>query len=420
MDDNQYALPLHSIERVDKGPTPRWLTIETVERVGAAERRPFDDGEYQTRLDLVRFRMARMELDALIVFRPSSVEYLCGYHTAETTPQPLVVTDSTTSLYLPDLELGRAIASARVDHLYYCSYTGALQGLRQFMSHALTMLPAAARVGVETAHTSTPPEALHIITDKGARIIDSNYLVERERLVLSPAEIRCVEQAAVISSDGVRAGVAEAGRDSATESSITAAISEALTKHANSISAWGPVVVTGDRAGIPHSSFAAHPLFPGPIFMEFSGTHHRYHAPVMRTLIAGSLDPQDRLLAELAQTTVASVLEHARPGVPCSVVADHANQALGPLPNDVVFHQLFGYPVGLAHKPHWMDGMPFHITTDNHEPLEEGMVFHIPSSFRRFGVSGVGLSQTFVVESHGARALTHGPAEITDVTEDAA
>lgn len=419
MDDIQHALNLRSIERVDKGPAPRWLTSETVDRVGAAESRPFNDEEYQTRLDLVRLRMARMELDALIVFRPSSVEYLCGHHTAETTPQPLVVTDSTTSLYLPDLELGRAVATARVDYLYYCSYTGALQGLRQFLNHAMAMLPTAARVGVETAHTSTPPQALNIVAENGATVIDSNYLVERERLVLSAAEIRCVEQAGEISSEGVRAAVAEAGRDGATESSIAGSIAEALTIHADSISAWGPVVVTGDRAGIPHSSFAAHPLRPGPIFMEFSGTHHRYHAPVMRTLIAGPLDPQDRVLVELAQTAVASVLEHARPGVPCSVVADRANQALGPLPNDVVFHQLFGYPVGLAHKPHWMDGMPFHIAADNHEPLEEGMVFHIPSSFRRFGVSGVGLSQTFLVERHGARALTHGPAEIIDLTEDA-
>jgi hypothetical protein len=45
------------------------------------------------------------------------------------------------------------------------------------------------------------------------------------------------------------------------------------------------------------------------------------------------------------------------------------------------------------------------------------MVFHIPGSFRRFGRSGVGLSQTFVVERDGARALTHGAAELLDVTE---
>lgn len=418
MDDQQHALPLRSIVGLDDGPAPRWLAPEAVERIRAAESRPFDDAEYDARLDRVRRRMARLDMDALIVFRPSSVEYLCGYHTAETTPQPLVVTNSTTSLYLPDLELGRAVASARVDELYYCSYTGALQGLRQILHHAVAVLPATARVGVETAHTSTPPKALEIVAEYGAAVVDSDYLVERERLVLSAAEVRCVEQAASITSDGVRAAVAAAGREGATDSSVAAAVSQALTAHADSASAWGPVVVTGDRAGIPHSSFAAQPLGPWPTFMEFSGTQHRYHAPVMRTLIAGPPGPEEKLLVELAQTTVASVLENARPGVPCSVVADRASAALGPLPDGVVFHQLFAYPVGLAHKPHWMDGLPFHIAAHNDELLEEGMVFHIPSSFRRFGSSGVGLSQTFVIESHGARVLTHGPADIIDLTEE--
>ncbi len=59
-----------------------------------------------------------------------------------------------------------------------------------------------------------------------------------------------------------------------------------------------------------------------------------------------------------------------------------------------------------------MDGAPFHITTDNPEPLREGMAFHMPGSFRFFGNVGVGLSQTFVVEKTGARVLTHGAAKI--------
>jgi Xaa-Pro dipeptidase len=62
-----------------------------------------------------------------------------------------------------------------------------------------------------------------------------------------------------------------------------------------------------------------------------------------------------------------------------------------------------------------MDGAPFYITPDNHEPLEAGMVFHIPASFRSFGRTGVGLSQTFVVEHNATRVLTHGAADLIQV-----
>jgi len=406
-----------TVAGLGSGPAPQWLTPDAIDHVRAAESRPFGDAEYDARLDRVRKRMVPLGVDALAVFRPSSIEYLCGYHTAETAPQPLVITESSTTLYIPDLELGRALASARVDELRYLGYTDALLGLRQILEHAVAALPGAARVGIETAHTSTPPHALELLADRGVTVVNADYLVERERLVLSPAEIRRVEKAATVTEAGVAAAITEAAREEASDSSVAAAVAAALIASADSASAWGPVVVTGNRAGIPHSSWLGHPLADGPTFLEFSGTNHRYHAPVMRTVVRGRLDAEDQRLAELARTVVTAVLEHARAGVPCSQVATSASKALGPLPEDVVFHHLFGYPVGLAHRPHWMDGVPFHLTTGNYEPLQEGMVFHIPGSFRRFGHSGVGLSQTFVIEPDGARVLTHGPAELIDLAE---
>lgn len=394
------------------GPTPRWLTSDAVASVRAAETLPFADAEYAGRLDRVRRRMAQVGVEAMVVFRPSSIEYLCGYHTAERAPQPLLLTQSDTYLYVPDLEVGRALASSRVGTVLYCGYADALRGLELFLTHAAGVLPRRTRVGIEVGHTSTPPQALDLLRNEHIELVDGDHLVERVRLTLSPAEVRCVEQAAVATQAGVEAAVAAAGRPGATDASVAAAIAAALFERADSASAWGPVVATGRRAGIPHSSWVDGPLSPGTTLLEFAGAHQRYHAPVMRTLSRGRLDPRDERLADLSGAALAAVLENARAGVPCAQVADRAAEAVSPLPDDVIFHQLFGYPVGLAHPPHWMDGAPFYITRDNHEPLQEGMVFHVPASFRSFGSSGVGLSQTFVVEPDGARVLTHGTAEL--------
>jgi Xaa-Pro aminopeptidase len=359
--------------------------------------------------------MAAAGLDALVVFRPSSVEYLCGYHTAEKAPQPLLLTASDTVLYVPDLEVGRALASGRVDQVVYCAYADALRDLEAFVDHAMGGLPPRARVGVELGHASTPPQAVELLRREQVQLVHTDHLVERARLVLSADEIRCVEQAAVHTQAGVDAAVAQARRPDASDSSVAAAIAAALLARADSASAWGPVVATGRRGGVPHSSWTHRRLSAGTTFLEFSGTHHRYHAPVMRTLSRGRPDATEGRLSDLAGAALAAVLESARAGVPCSEVADRATAAIAPLPDDVVFHQLFGYPVGLAHPPHWMDGAPFYLTRDNHEPLRAGMVFHVPASFRSFGRSGVGMSQTFVVEDDGARVLTHGPATMIEL-----
>lgn len=383
--------------------------------MAAAEEPPFSDEEYDGRLAAMRRRMSEASLRAMLVFRPSSIEYLCGYHTAETTPQPLLVTETDTFLYIPDLEVARALASSRAGNVVYCGYAGALRGLELFLDHAVSVLPRRARVGIELGHAATPPQAVALLRDSDVDPVDGRHLVENVRLVLSAAEIRCVEQAALHSRAGVDAAVAEAGKPDATDSSVAAAVAAALFADANSASAWGPVVATGRRAGIPHSSWDHRPLSAGTTFLEFAGAHHRYHAPVMRTLCRGRPDADARRLADLSQTALAAVLDNARAGMTCAQVADRAVAALGRLPDDVIFHHVFGYPVALAHKPHWMDGAPFYLTPDNHQPLQPGMVFHVPASFRSFGDSGVGLSQTFVVEEDGARVLTHGDAELLEL-----
>jgi Xaa-Pro dipeptidase len=90
-------------------PRPEWLTPDSIARVAAEEALPFPVGEYAERVRSVRTGMSTV--DAVLVFRPSSVEYLCGYHTAETIPQPLLLTRDRLVLYVPDLEVGRAIAT---------------------------------------------------------------------------------------------------------------------------------------------------------------------------------------------------------------------------------------------------------------------------------------------------------------------
>lgn len=393
-------------------PIPPWLDSPAAAGVPDLEPLPFPAAEYQGRIDRVRDQLAQAGVAAVIVFRPSSVEYLCGYHTMERVPQPLLVTQTDTYLYVPDLELGRAMTSSLAHNVLYYGYAQAHQALTLVVEHVARVLGRDPRIAVEFEHTSTPPQVIELLRHQGVDLVPAGHLVEKLRLVLSSAEIGCVEQAAKSTRRGVDAAVRAAGEAGATDSSIAGAIAEALVRGATAVSAWGPVVVSGARAGVPHSSWRDETIGAGPTFLEFAGAHHRYHAPVMRTLSRGRPTADAERLSDLSKTVLAAVLSSAAAGVPCAEVARNATAAVGTLPDDVIFHWLFGYPVGLAHPPHWMDSAPFHITADNREPLRAGMVFHVPASFRSFGQASVGLSQTFVVEQNGARVLTHGTADL--------
>ncbi|MBB3036693.1 M24 family metallopeptidase [Hoyosella altamirensis] len=390
--------------------TPPWLSDpDRLSAVSGAEEPSFPAAEYEQRLSRVRAAMAGAGLDALVVSRPAAVEYLCGYFSAETIPQPVLVTGSDLVLFVPDFEVGRAVASSCAPEVRYFRYAVAHLAYANVGDHVAHQVGTTARVGTDSR---TPIAIVDGLRGASVSVATGADITDTVRLVMSPAEISAVEKAAESTQRGVEAGIAAAAAPGATDAQVAAAISAGLVERATSRSAWQVVVATGKRAGIPHSTWRNLPLVDGSTFLEFAGTHHRYHAPIMRSVCRGEPSALVKTLANLSETCVAAVLETARAGVACRDVAEQVTKALGPLPDGVVFHELYGYPVGLAHPPHWMDGAPFNITIDNPEPLEAGMVFHMPGSFRSIGLGGVGLSQTFVIEENGTRPLTHGKAEM--------
>lgn len=390
--------------------TPPWLSdSDRLAAVSGAEEPAFPLTEYEQRLKRVRAAMDAAGLDALVVSRPAAVEYLCGYFSAETIPQPVMLTAHDLVLFVPDFETGRAVASSRATDVRFFRYAVAHRAYGQIGAYIGEQLRRPARIGTDSR---TPIAIIDALRGAAVTVVTDTDVTDSVRLVMSPAEIAAVEKAAESTQRGVEAGIATAGEALVTDARVAAAISAGLVEQANSRSAWQVVVATGNRAGIPHSTWRNVPLAPGSTFMEFAGAHHRYHAPVMRSVCRGEPSPLVKTLTSLSETCVAAVLATARDGVSCADVARTVSKELGPLPDGVVFHELYGYPVGLAHPPHWMDSAPFSITIDNPEPLKTGMVFHMPGSFRSIGKAGVGLSHTFVIEDAGTRALTHGAAEM--------
>ena len=89
-----------------------------------------------------------------------------------------------------------------------------------------------------------------------------------------------------------------------------------------------------------------------------------------------------------------------------------AGEVVAPILDRVVFHHYFGYPVGIGLPPSWIEALGFFIRVDEHRPLEEGMVFHLPMSFRRYGEWGINQSHTMLVRADGAEALTRTEAAL--------
>ena len=277
---------------------------------------------------------------------------------------------------------------------------------RRGLDQGTIALEAQSRYLVPKMHDSLR-DALH-----GARTVNGSGIVDNVRNIKSASEIEVMRLAAGITDRAVTAGYS-CIRDGISDSEIAAQVAAELIRGDSLGFSVYPIVSAGYRAGMPHNSNNGHIISNGEtIFIECSPSLHWYHAPLMRTAALGTVSQEAEQFATLAAETVEAMLEVVRPGETASDIARVAEAKIAPIRDRILFHEVYGYPVGIGFPPTWGEESGFAIVVNNHRPLAAGMVFHIPMTLRINGVMGVGLSQTFVVTDNGCETLSELPLEL--------
>jgi Xaa-Pro dipeptidase len=153
------------------------------------------------------------------------------------------------------------------------------------------------------------------------------------------------------------------------------------------------------------------------VFIELTGTFRRYVAPLMRSATVGTPDPEVLRAAEVTGAAVQAILATAGDGVPSRHVAQAAMSVLREGLDGRAFHNIIGYPVGIAYPPSWVENLGCSITVNSDFVLRKGMVFHLPMSLRKPGSWAIGLSQTIVVGENGATPLGSTEAALRRIGE---
>jgi Xaa-Pro dipeptidase len=221
-----------------------------------------------------------------------------------------------------------------------------------------------------------------------------------------------MRRAAALTDQAVLAAYA-ALRPGIRDAEIAAEIMDVFYRGGSDTVCWGPIVASGYRAGSAHSSFNGRRIEAGEtVFLELTAEVRKYTAPLMRTAILGRPSAEQERVAEAGARAVETILATAGPGVPAADVAHAAGAVLAPIRSDVVFHDNFGYPVGIGYPGTWIETLGFFLRVDNPRPLAPGMTFHLPMSLRKFGEWGINQSHTIVITDTGAEALTTTPARL--------
>ncbi len=371
----------------------------------------FPDHEFSARQDRARAALRDAGLEALVVTGPETLFWLTGRQTAGyfAFQALLLPADGAPTLLVRQLEVPGARANTWLEDII--AYQDGEDPARALLD--LLHRSGAKRVAMERDGFFLSPRFMaHLEALRGRPFLDGSALLPRLRMVKSPLELAAIRLAARHAEAGLAAGIdaCAAGRS---ENAVAAAMLSAAVLDGSEAMAMEPLVSSGPRSGLPHMTWRRRVLEAGdPLFLEMAGSHHRYHAALMRTVWIGPPPAPALRMMDCARRALEAALETLRPGVPCSAPHEAAQAVIDAAGYTAAFRKRIGYSMGLAFAPDWGEGAILDLFTGRDELLEPGMVFHLPATLRAHGEWTVGASETVILTDTGAEVLSALPREI--------
>lgn len=371
---------------------------------------PFPVSEYQRRLQAVRSRMAERELDALVLTSPDNIFYVTGYQTFGGALPFLVLTHDRDPVFIL-----RELESHLVDYTSWAKEVRAYGDSEDPIRVALDCLRdlglGGKGVGFEQGSLSARLYRQLCSEGRDMKFLDGSGVVESCRVIKSPLEIAMCREAARLTALGMEAAV-QAVEAGATENQVAVAAYRAMTEAGAEWLAIDPIVTSGPRSGIPHTTYARRRLEPGDaVLIELGACYNRYFGPLMRSCTVGPAPAEVQRMHDACVEALEAVLAGIGPGMTSGEAHALCQSVIDRYGYTDNFKKRLGYSVGLGFKS-WSEGHIMDLKAGDERVLQPGMVFHMPPALRVVPRYGVGLSETIVITENGCECLTQFPRRL--------
>lgn len=380
------------------------------------------EAEFDTRRHAVWAGMDAAGLDALVVFYPSRIAYLTGFHHLPT-ERPIVLVvgpDAYSSLIVPAVEKEHAEGVPGIDRVeVYFEYPGERHPM-ELVATALQGIGAnPARTGAD--HDGCIPywgyRGPRLSDLTGRRPIDGEMLVESLRRVKSAAELQCIQLSADWAGrahrrmqDAIKAGQTEM------ECYQPAAV-ETLREMVREMPGWRPKghgggglvasFVGGRATAMPHAFVRGHGIQAGDVLVSGAATDiDGYRSELERTMIVGEPTAAQREAFAAMAALQGRAIEVMGPGVPASRVELEVIALARQLGHEGHLRHHVGHSIGLeVHEAPFLD-------RGDEAILEPGMVFTVEPGIYIPELGGFRHSDTVVITETGRRSMTEYPTDL--------
>jgi len=367
------------------------------------------------RLAKVRDSARDAGVDSLVITHLPNIYYLTGF---AGTAGALFVSPESCRLIVDSryVTAARGLASALPDG--FVSVEPVARSYDETIAD-LVLRDGRREIGIEATHLSVARfNALSALgrrstgdgpgtADDGFRLVPTERIVERVRMVKDAAEIAIFREAAGRLS-AIARRLAEMAAPGRTEKEVADRIEAALRQAGFSRPAFDTIVASGPNSALPHASPTDRVLQPGdPTVLDFGGVYSGYCVDLTRTVQLGGISGEaGRLFAAVAEAQKAA-LAAVRPGVRPSEVDAAARAVLERQGLGEAFGHGTGHGLGLEIHEDPRVGRALPNLPD--DPLEAGVVITIEPGAYVPGLGGVRIEDDVLVTADGCEVLTDVP-----------
>ena len=342
----------------------------------------FTATEFAARRSSATSLLRERGLAGLLMFAPESHFWICGYDTFGFALFQCLVLDTDGRLTLltraPDLRQAQQTSTLSDSDIHVWKDVEGVEPASALADLVEDLGLAGGRLGIETntvGLTGLNWDRIRGAFEERAELVETSDLIPTLRRVKSEAEIECCRRAAALSDDALDAAlqVTTAG---AFEGDILAAMQGAVFRGGGDYA--GNEFIIGSGAAALLCRYASGRRFldeRDQLTLEWSGAWRRYHAAMMRTLIVGPANDQQKRMHAAAVEALVACEEVMRPGNPMGDVFDAHARAFDRHGFAHARLNACGYGMGIAYNPIWVEFPMFY--EGNPTPMERGNVFFL-------------------------------------------
>jgi len=340
----------------------------------------FDTAELETRRNNLQARLAKENLDGMLIFRQESMYYLTGYETFGFCFFQCLYFGANGDRFLltrsADLRQAQITSDLEEVHIWVDGVQGGpAPQLRDLLESRGVR---GSRLGVEfesyglTARRGRELEASLL---GFCELVDCSELIDSLRMVKSEAELALVRKAGQLADDALDAAI-ERIAPGADEGHILADMQGAVFRGGGDYPGNEFIIGSGEKALLCRYASGRRKLEANDqLTLEYAGVYAHYHVAMMRTALVGQVHSEHQRMFDAALEAMQACQETLAPGATAHDVFHAHARVLDKA--GLRDHRLnaCGYSLGARFTPSWMDYPMFH--DGNEQEIVPNMVMFL-------------------------------------------